>query len=69
MKVEIPVRAKNLIVKAKFFNQGIQSRRDSTKEISQKEIEKGLEAFVGQAKTLDQTLKDAKNKNRTGCGK
>ena len=30
--------------------------------VQRKEIEKGLEAFVGQAKTLDQTLKDAKIK-------
>ena len=55
-------KGKKFDCKSEIFNQGIQSRRDSTKEISQKEIEKGLEAFVGQAKTLDQTLKDAKIK-------
>lgn len=46
--------------KTEIFNYGLAQKKLGEKELSQNELEKGLEAYVGQAKPLDQVFKDAK---------
>lgn len=46
--------------KTEIFNYGLLQKQLGEKTISEKDLEKGLEAYVGQAKSLDQVFKDAK---------
>ena len=45
--------------KTEILNYGLLQRKSGEREISQRDLEKGLEAFVGQSKPLDQVFKEA----------
>lgn len=45
--------------KNEIFNYGLLNRKKDEKKVSEKEINKGIEAYVGPAKSLDQTFQEA----------